>query len=84
MKNKETLEEAAKEYAENEIKDRGTDNDKLICSIDFIAGAKWQAERMYSEEDMRKAFSYYSQRLILGYEYIDVYFKEWMIEQFKK
>ncbi len=23
---------------------------------DFIAGAKWQAERMYSEEDMRKSF----------------------------
>jgi hypothetical protein len=22
----------------------------------FIAGAKWQAERMYSEEDLKKAF----------------------------
>jgi hypothetical protein len=52
MENKETIEEAAKEYAENEIKDRGTDNDKLICSIDFIAGAKWQSQKMYTEEDM--------------------------------
>ena len=43
----ETLEEAAKKYAENEIKDRGDANDKLICSIDFINGAKWQQERMY-------------------------------------
>jgi hypothetical protein len=23
----------------------------------FIAGAKWQAERMYSEEDLREAFN---------------------------
>ena len=23
---------------------------------DFIRGAQWQAERMYSEEDMKKAF----------------------------
>jgi len=28
----------AEEYAQNEIKDRGDDNDKLICKIDFIAG----------------------------------------------
>ena len=51
----ETLKEAAKEYAENEIKDRGTDDDKLICSIDFIAGAKWQQEQdknKYSEEEV--------------------------------
>lgn len=48
----EILEEAAKQYAENEIKNRGTDNDKLICSIDFIAGASWQAKRMYSEEEV--------------------------------
>jgi hypothetical protein len=50
------LEEAAKKYAENEIKDRGNYKDKLICSIDFIAGADWQQKRMYSKEDMRKAY----------------------------
>lgn len=32
------LEQEAEQYAENEIK-RGDANDKVICSIDFIAGA---------------------------------------------
>ena len=45
---KETLEEAA----ERAIKS-GLFKDKTL----FIAGAKWQAERMYSEEDMRRALS---------------------------
>jgi hypothetical protein len=27
------------------------------CKNDFIAGANWQAERMYSEEDMEEAFT---------------------------
>ena len=45
----ETIEEAAKNYAEDEIKNRGNKNDKLICMIDFSAGANWMAERMYSE-----------------------------------
>jgi CRISPR/Cas system-associated endonuclease Cas1 len=54
--NKETIEEAAKNYAKNEIKNRGNDNDKLICSIDFIEGAKWMEEQMYSEADMREAY----------------------------
>lgn len=55
----ETLEEAAERYANHEIKDRGNANDKLICSIDFIEGAKWQAEQdqnKYSEEDLRKCW----------------------------
>jgi len=41
---KETLEEAAENYSEG----WGENNDEKS----FIAGAKWQAERMYSEEDM--------------------------------
>ena len=41
---KETLEEAAENYS----KGWGENNDEKS----FIAGAKWQAERMYSEEDM--------------------------------
>ena len=49
-----TLEEAAKEFYPPTTTD-------LICSPKlvrdaFIAGAKWQAERMYSEEDMSKSF----------------------------
>jgi hypothetical protein len=42
----ETLEEAAEKY-ENSFKESdGTE------SVDFIEGAKWQAERMYSEEEV--------------------------------
>jgi hypothetical protein len=59
------------------------ENDLNNIKIGLYEGKKWQAEKMYSEEDMRKAFSYYSQRLILGYKYIDVYFKEWLIKEFK-
>jgi len=42
--NKETLEEAADNWVRKPI--IGTKRDS------FIAGAKWQAERMYSETDM--------------------------------
>jgi predicted XRE-type DNA-binding protein len=50
----ETIEEAAKNYAENELKNRGSKNDKLICMIDFSAGANWMAERMYSEDEVKE------------------------------
>ena len=40
------LEEAAENYSKTFIEDDGT------IEVDFIAGAKWQQERMYSEEDM--------------------------------
>jgi hypothetical protein len=87
MENKETLEEVCDGVLNYLIPDCKKEMSivqysNAMYALRFIAD--WQAERMYSEEDMRKAFSYYSQRLILGYEYIDVYFKEWMIEQFKK
>jgi hypothetical protein len=43
MENKETLEEAAKRAVKS-----GLFKDETL----FIAGAKWQAERMYSEEEV--------------------------------
>jgi len=53
---KETLEEAAEKYARKQCDDM-YDNEGLTgaswgweTSLDFIAGAKWQAEIMYSEE----------------------------------
>ena len=46
----ETLEEAAKNYAEEY---KGEEQDPWY---DFMEGARWQQERSYSEEDMRKAF----------------------------
>lgn len=45
----ETLEEAAERYI-------AEDNNNRYYN-DFIAGAKWQQEKMYSEEDMEKAFT---------------------------
>jgi hypothetical protein len=44
----ETLQEAAKNHSNQTIRDNSEKS--------FIAGAKWQAERMYSEEDMLKSF----------------------------
>jgi hypothetical protein len=64
MKNKETLEKAAENHINNDLDlyeslvdghisyNIGID---LLNNI-FIEGAKWQAEKMYSEEDMRNAF----------------------------
>jgi hypothetical protein len=48
----ETLEEAAEKLA------RAFDNDNYKALMDLVIdGAKFQAERMYSEEDLRKAFN---------------------------
>lgn len=46
---KETLEEAAVKYAKQF--DYAEDSSP---QIDFIEGANWQAERMYSEEEVRE------------------------------
>jgi hypothetical protein len=50
---KETLEEAAENYAKQF--NYAEDSDAYS---DFIEGAKWQAKRMYSEEDMKKAIKF--------------------------
>ena len=53
MKNKETLEEVAAEFAKNHsIYPTAQDDTEYV----FINGAKWQQERMYSEEDLKYAF----------------------------
>ncbi len=67
----ETLEEAADNWVRKPV--IGTKRES------FIEGAKWQAERMYSEEDMKKAFNSSSLTSML-----DVYdsFEEF-IKQFK-
>jgi len=46
----ETLEEAAENYGNNIGNKNGT------AQFDFIEGAKWQAERMYSKENLEEAF----------------------------
>ncbi len=75
---KETLEEAAESRF-------GTDMDSIrggpVYDLNtdlkrgFIAGAKWQAERMYSEEDIEKA--HFAGKI--GRESFSIWF-----EQFKK
>jgi len=45
----ETLEEVAKRIY-------GSDASKDVEYYAFINGAKWQAEKLYSEEDMREAY----------------------------
>jgi len=54
----ETLEEAADNYSENWEEITGLDYEDCvpfsINNFDFIAGAKWQSERMYSEEEVRE------------------------------
>jgi hypothetical protein len=58
MKNKETLEEAADKYVEDfELSFYDTVEEipvKEIAKKDFIQGAKWQQEKMYSEEEVLK------------------------------
>ena len=78
-RNKETLEEAAEKYLQEW---RLLNNIHLSnpihaerCKNDFIAGAKWQAERMYSEEELEVAFFEGRENTLS--------FNEWF-EQFKK
>jgi len=74
---KETLEEAAVKYSNNFTGDEGK-----FAIEDFINGAKWQQERSYSEEDLRKAFEFYAERAICDIRYLDDDFSEF-IKQFK-
>jgi hypothetical protein len=91
IKKQETLEEAAEKYCL--INNIPTDqmivkNDKS-CEFKtpvtmFIEGAKWQAERMYSEEDMREAFkANYTPFSATNIGDVEQDFQKWF-EQFKK
>ena len=46
------LEEAAESYADHQLKGIFDKTSKFECVNDFIAGAKYQAENSYSEEDI--------------------------------
>jgi hypothetical protein len=67
--NKEAIEEAANNWIKNT-------SEFLSVKNGFIEGAKWQAERMYSEEDMTN----YAMFILLNKLITP---KEWF-EQFKK
>jgi hypothetical protein len=53
---KETLEEAAENYANKKGHIPTTELEDAIFKQGFLDGANWQQERMYSEEDLRNAF----------------------------
>ena len=55
---KETLEEAAENYANKKGDIPATDLENAIFKQGFLDGAKWQAQRMYSEEDLRQAYEH--------------------------
>jgi len=78
MNKQETLEEAAENYNLNTINAFGDYKS-------FIDGAKWQRERMYSEEDLKNA---YNAGMANEYKFQQKYtqrtpFRVWF-EQFKK
>lgn len=87
MNDKETLEEAAERYVKSKTSHKTFQE---THKRDFIEGAKWQQERSYSEEEVKKlAFDFYhymchnmdvSENLISENETnVDIWF-----EQFKK
>ena len=82
----ETLEEAAEKYA-NELPEPYNYGINLDKKKGFIEGAKWQAERSYSEEDLISFAHFYFQEefnsTMQTSKSTDEIFKEWF-EQFKK
>ena len=77
----ETPEEAAKRYASHSLKEERQKDLKM----GFIDGAKWQQERMYSEEEVQvklyECLGHFAQKhnIIIEGSEIDQWF-----EQFKK
>jgi hypothetical protein len=71
--NKETLEEAVERiYDDNLFEYQKYRNG-------FIQGTKWQAERMYSEEEVIEIAKQYAKRC-----QAPIQSTEWLLEQFKK
>ena len=80
----ETLEEAAENYAHNYFNMHETNNYKAL-KAGFEKGAKWQQERMYSEEDMKQFGDWCRNGLLnteYGFEKLDEHLEQW--KQFKK
>jgi hypothetical protein len=76
---KEKIEEAAEKYHNKISKKRNTQLG--VPSEDFIEGAKWQQERMYSEEDMI-AFGKFCHNDAHSSTYFSTF--KLLLEQFKK
>lgn len=81
---KETLEEAAKQYAKQYAL-----STRHISYIGFEDGAKWQAERMYSEEEKELMIKIFHSYWFENNPEHEDNLKEWelskkLFEQFKK
>ena len=81
---KQEIEEAAKEFVLSHDFSKLT-NPNHLANRCFQFGAKWQAERGYTEEDLRDAFKQSRQCKIFENGMPPVYnkFEDWF-EQFKK
>jgi hypothetical protein len=77
----ETLEEAAENFWLND--DSMTDNDRISYINGFLACAKWQQERSYSEEEVIQLVSDWTDYRMSEDIKSKVTFKKWF-EQFKK
>jgi hypothetical protein len=75
----ESLEEAAEYYAHNYFDMHETNNYKALKQ-GFIKGAKWQQEKMYSEEEVKQIIE---ATLIEYSDFVLADIPEWF-EQFKK
>jgi len=84
---KETLEEAAENYANKKGHIPTTELEDAIFKQGFLDGAQWQQERMYIEEDMKRAIEKTVEQCnkmmqeSYGLLEIDV---DYIFEQFKK
>jgi hypothetical protein len=79
MPTTETIEEAAERLVNRPY-------GNVVSKSSFVAGAKWQADRMYSEEDMDNLWQYVvdgAKEIMLGNKKSIGGFEEY-IEQFKK
>ena len=83
MENKETPEQASKEFANSKKwMDKGIES---WVEHTFIEGAKWQKNRMYSEEDLKEAFKQSRRTNIfeIGMPLVFDNFEDWF-KQYKK
>ena len=87
MKNKETLNEVALEFAKDHHEMYETNNFGAM-HFGFSWGAKWQQERSYNDEDLRIAFveGHNSARLRGSYKFNGTFEEDWVLwfKQFKK
>jgi len=79
MNKQKTIEEAAKDTTNKYINER----EKQTAYLEFIEGAKWQADRMYSEEEALELL-HSRMRYTLGEDYKEMTTIEWFEQQKKE